>query len=138
LPLSLKDQGDDSRFSNMDHRPVVSYRENHLLPTIRTNRLYNCILMERCGNTEGIPGTIGKINLTVVTKSTATFGNLYVQITDFGGVGSDEAAAGSHFAAHQHVEGAVGQQRVFNRHLQQGTRVRIHRRVPQLVRIHFP
>ena len=52
-------------------------------------------------------------------------------------MGLDELPAWIHRIAHQHVERAVGLSRVLHRDEQQGPILGVHRRLPQLDRVHF-
>ena len=49
----------------------------------------------------------------------------------------NEAAARGYAGAHEHIKDLVGVRGVFNSDLQERTRLRIHRRFPQLIRIHL-
>ena len=65
------------------------------------------------------------------------FLSLHVQVADVLGVRLDEALAGIHRIAHQHIEGAVGLGGIVHRHQQQGAVIGIHGGLPQLHRVHF-
>src|SRR6266852_3569410 len=62
---------------------------------------------------------------------------LNIQIHDFERVFFDEFAARLDVFAHERGENVFCRDRVFEFHLQQGTRVRVHRRVPELLGVHF-
>ena len=59
------------------------------------------------------------------------------RFTDFLGVRLDELLARRNRAAHQHVEGLIGADAVFDLDLHQRPPGRVHRRVPELVRVHL-
>src|SRR5690606_20478373 len=60
-----------------------------------------------------------------------------VKVLHFARVHLDEAAARWHSAPHQHVEGLISPHRVFQRHLEQGAVLGIHRRLPELLWVHL-
>src|SRR3990172_3936114 len=62
---------------------------------------------------------------------------LDVQVADAGGVGLDEGLARRHVVAHEVGEDGVCLHRVRDRHLQEDAPRRVHRRVPELVRVHL-
>src|SRR5687768_9640448 len=61
----------------------------------------------------------------------------YVEVGNLQSIGIDEFAARFHHIAHQRAEDLVGGNRVLDADLQQAARIRVHRGVPQLFRIHF-
>ena len=62
---------------------------------------------------------------------------LNIQVSDGFRVGLDELAAWIHRVAHQHVEGPIRLRRILHRDQEQGPVFGIHRRLPQLDRVHF-
>ena len=62
---------------------------------------------------------------------------LHIQVAHFGGVLLDEPPSRVDLVAHQDREYPVGLDRVLELDLQQAARVGIHRRLPQLSRIHL-
>ena len=52
-------------------------------------------------------------------------------------MGLDEALARGDTRAHQHVEGPVGLDGILDGHLQDRPRLRIHGRLPELLRVHL-
>jgi hypothetical protein len=52
-------------------------------------------------------------------------------------VGLDEQTTRFHFVAHERLERLVGEHGVFHGHAQHRARLRIHRRLPELLGVHF-
>lgn len=63
---------------------------------------------------------------------------LNIEIEDLKGVFFDEIAARLHLVAHKRGKHQVGRHPVFDVDLEQTADARIHRRFPQLFRVHFP
>src|SRR3569833_2813356 len=63
--------------------------------------------------------------------------DLHVQIAHELRVRLDELAARLDVVAHECLEDLVGQHRIFHVHLEERARLRIHRRLPELLRVHL-
>ncbi len=61
----------------------------------------------------------------------------HVQVAHLFGVSLDEPLAGGYTLAHQHIEGAICDGRILDGHLQEGALLRVHRRLPELIRVHL-
>src|SRR5918997_1517563 len=61
-----------------------------------------------------------------------------IQVLHLGGVGLDKRLARLDLVAHERCEELVGHRRRLDRYLQQRTVLRVHRRLPELDRVHLP
>src|SRR6266545_1049872 len=67
-----------------------------------------------------------------------SLGGLDVEVDHVEGVLLDELAPGLDGVAHEDGEDLVGTDRVVHTHLEKGARLRIHRGLPELLRVHLP